>query len=71
MTNKKKQKKNFLDPALTYSLTAFTVRAVAQSIVGWMGLEFFKAGIKKTKEWCDDEKSNSQGISEKKPEEKT
>jgi hypothetical protein len=71
MTENKKRKKNFIDPALAYGLGAFTAKAIIQSVVGWMGLEFFKAGLKKTKEWCCHGKSDHQGISKEEPSEKT
>lgn len=71
MTEDKKQKKNFVDPTLAYAVGIFTVRAILQSVVGWMGLEFFKVALNKAKGWFANGKSTDERISEEKSTEKT
>lgn len=65
-----KEKKDFIDPAITSAVGLFVFRSVAQAVIGWLGLEFLKKYFKKTKIGQNNE--NTYGtISREKPTEKT
>ena len=40
--NKSYNKKDCIDPATTSAIGIFLFKSVAQALVGWMSLEFFK-----------------------------
>lgn len=41
-TMAKIDKKEFVDPATASFVGGFVVRSIAQAIIGWLGLEYFK-----------------------------
>jgi hypothetical protein len=64
-----KQEKNFIDPATAATIGSFVFKSIAQAVVGWLGLEFFKNSLNRIK--GNNEKPDTQGVSQEKPTEKT
>ena len=68
---KKKPRKNFLDPALAYTLGSFAAKSIFQSVIGYLGLECFKKGIERMKKKDDHGESDPERISKEESPEKT
>lgn len=47
----KKDSKEFVDPATASALCVFAIKSIAQAIIGWLGLEFFKKNLDWLKNW--------------------
>ena len=64
-----RDQKEFIDPATATAVAGFTIRSIAQAIIGWVGLEFFKKYLNKFKNWRNkNENSNESVFGEKPPE---
>lgn len=44
-------KKNFIDPVTVSAVGVFTFKALAQGIIGWIGVSIFKKCWTRFKEW--------------------
>lgn len=59
------ENKEFIDPATASAVGAFAIRSIAQAIIGWIGLEFFRKSLKKLKDWFKKHDKHTGSISEK------
>lgn len=58
------KKKDFIDPATLSAVGVFTFKAAAQAIIGWLGLEAFRAYRRRFRRWWKDGRSDSKVSSE-------